>query len=80
MSRSQLQTGANPFTVVVITAVVNASGTKASSEVDNQQDDGDHNGNGIFYNGADVAGECHLPTSPGFFILTGIVMIRGLYE
>ena len=52
--------------------------SKANSEVDDHQDNGDHNGNHILYNGADIATECHLATLPGIFILSSIVVIRGL--
>ena len=52
--------------------------SKASSEIDNHQDNDDHNGNHILYNGADIATECHLATLPGIFILSSIVVIRGL--
>ena len=66
------------MTIDVVVTLGNTARAKATSEVDNYQDDDDHNGNHILHNGADVAGECHLATSPGFFILTSIVMIRGL--
>ena len=80
-----LHTGANPLTIIVVGALVITAGgcscrAKAHSNIDDDQYDDDHDENHILDNGEDVTGKCHLATSPGFFVLTSIVVIRGLCE
>ena len=80
LKTTPLHTVANPFTIIVVGALVITARAKANSNIDDDQYDDDHNENHILDDGEDVAGKCHLATSPGFFVLTSIVVIRGLCE